>query len=315
MNKIRIIYMGTPDFATATLEMLHHHPLIDIVQVVSMPDRPAGRGQDLKSPAVIEYAKNNKIPFFQTENINHELNWIDQFKNQKIDIIIVLAFAQFLSDKILALPLKGCFNIHTSLLPLYRGAAPIQYALLNGDTLTGVSIQKMVKKMDAGNIVHSNTLTISPFENGGSLSTKLKFLAALTCGEFIDLFLNNKLKNEIQDETKVSFAPTLKKDQGFLDFKKLSTEEALRSIKALDPWPGTFCFLNDKRLKVFFAETYSQKLSPGTISTAQGVLSVGCTNGSLRLTDIQWEGKKRSSDIDFINGIRFELNLTSLTKD
>ncbi|MCE3014018.1 MAG: methionyl-tRNA formyltransferase, partial [Proteobacteria bacterium] len=155
MKKLKTLFFGTPDFSVATLELLQHHPLIELLGVVSMPDRPAGRGQELKSPEVINYAKNIKIPFFQTENINKEEALLETWKNEKVDLIIVLAFAQFLGSKVLQLPLLGCFNIHTSLLPKYRGAAPIQYALWNGDTETGVSIQRMVKKMDAGNIVVS----------------------------------------------------------------------------------------------------------------------------------------------------------------
>ena len=174
MKKLKTIFMGTPDICLPTLGELNKNSSIELVEVVSMPDRPAGRGQNLKSPDVIEYCKSHNINFFQTANINLENEKIDVWKKQKIDLIIVFAFAQFLGQKILTLPLSGCFNIHTSLLPKYRGAAPIQHALINGETKTGVSIQKMIKKMDAGDIAHSEEVEISSEETGVTLYEKLK---------------------------------------------------------------------------------------------------------------------------------------------
>ena len=152
MKKQRVVFCGTPDFSVPTLELLHNHPLIEVAYVVTMPDRPKGRGQQLHSPPVAEFAKQNKIPLFQTANINKENDFLNQLKREKIDFLMVLAFAQFLSDRVLNIPKLGCFNIHTSLLPKYRGAAPIQYALLNGDCVTGVSIQKITSKLDAGDV-------------------------------------------------------------------------------------------------------------------------------------------------------------------
>lgn len=146
MKKLKTIFFGTPDFSIPALETLFSHPNVEITKVISMPDRPSGRGKLLHSPPIIDYCKNNKIPFLQTENINQETDFIEQIKKDKVDLFIVLAFAQFLKNELLDIPLFGAFNIHTSLLPKYRGAAPIQYALLNHDKKTGVSIQKMVKK-------------------------------------------------------------------------------------------------------------------------------------------------------------------------
>jgi methionyl-tRNA formyltransferase len=216
MKKFRVAFCGTPDFSVPTLDMLFNHPHVDLVKVISMPDRPAGRGMELKSPEVIEYAKAKKIPFFQTENINREPEMIKELKSLDLDFVVVLAFAQFLGSDMLNMGKLGCFNIHTSVLPKYRGAAPIQYALLNGDTETGVSIQKMVKKMDAGDLVHFHTVAIAPTENGGQLYTRLKFQAALAMNDLIVKLLDNKVTYTAQDESKVSFAPTLKKEDGLL---------------------------------------------------------------------------------------------------
>ena len=307
MKKFRVAFCGTPDFAVPALDMLANHPHIELVHVISMPDRPAGRGMELKSPEVIEYAKAKKIKFFQTENINKEPDFLKQLKSENLDFIVVLAFAQFLGSEMLNMATLGCFNIHTSILPKYRGAAPIQYALLHGDSETGVSIQKMVKKMDAGELVHFQTLSIAPTENGAQLYTRLKYQAALALNDLIKKIIDNKVTFTAQDETKVSFAPTLKKEDGLLKFSTKSTTEILNLIRALDPWPGTYCFLNGKRLKVLLAESYHSKVAPGVAKNDMGSLVIGCLDGALRLSEIQLEGKKACSDRELLNGIKTEI--------
>lgn len=310
MKKLRVAFCGTPDFSVPTLDLLAHHPHIELVKVISMPDRPAGRGMELKSPEVIEFARLNKIPFFQTENINKEPAFLKELKELDIDFVVVLAFAQFLGSEMLNLGKMGCFNIHTSILPKYRGAAPIQYALWNGDSETGVSIQKMVKKMDAGDLVHFHTVKIAPTETGGQLYTRLKFQAALAMNDFITKILNNEVIYTPQDESQVSFAPTLKKEDGLLNFEEKTVAQILNLIRALDPWPGTYCFLNGKRLKVLEAEKYHAKLPAGKAQNDMGSLVVGCLDGSLRLTQIQLEGKKACSDRELLNGLKSEITLT-----
>ncbi len=310
MRKFRVAFCGTPDFSVPTLEVLSTHPRIDLLKVISMPDRPAGRGMELKSPEVIEFAKVKKIPFFQTANINREPEMVRELKALELDFIVVLAFAQFLGEEILNLAKQGCFNIHTSILPKYRGAAPIQYALLHGDHETGVSIQRMVKKMDAGDLGHFQTVSISATETGGQLFTRLKFQAALSMNDFIHKLLANDVTYTPQDEGKVSFAPTLKKDDGQLLFAQKSVAQILNQIRALDPWPGTYCFLNGKRLKVLSAEVYHTKIPPGVAQSDLGSLVVGCRDGALRLSEVQLEGKKACSDRELLNGIKTDLTLT-----
>ncbi len=310
-SSFKVVFFGTPDFSVPSLELLHNHPLIDLRYVVSMPDRPAGRGQQLKSPPVIEFAKSNKIPFFQTENINKEQEFLKTLEDDNIDFIVVLAFAQFLGSKILNLPKNGCFNIHTSLLPKYRGAAPIQYALLNGDTSTGVSIQKMVKKMDAGNIVHSSPVDIDEYETGGQLYTKLKFQAALSLSELIKKLKDGSVTEVEQDESLVSFAPTLKKNDGHLNFAQDSFEVINNKVRALKPWPGTYCFFNNKRLKIIEVESYPQEnLKPGELSLDKKMFLIGSKDRTIRVRLLQLEGKKACSDSDFANGILNNKNIT-----
>ena len=250
MKKLRLAYFGTPDFAVPVLDLLHSHPHVEVALVVSMPDRKAGRGQKLQKPPVAQFAQDNKIPLLQTPNINKEPEFIKSIKDNQIDLVIVLAFAQFLGTPILEAPKLGCFNIHTSLLPSYRGAAPIQHALLNGDSNTGVSIQKMVKKMDAGDIVLSDEVSISNTETLNQLYTRLKYQAALSANSFIEYVLKGDLSFKPQDETKVTFAPTLKREDGLLDFSNMRTSDIKNKVRAFNPWPGTYCFLGKKRLRI-----------------------------------------------------------------
>lgn len=304
MKKLNVIFCGTPDFSVPTLELLDQHPHINIVGVITMPDRPAGRGQELKSPPVAEYAKQHRLPLYQVENINREESVLLELETKKVDFILVLAFAQFLGSRVLTMPKLGCFNIHTSILPKYRGAAPIQYALLNGDKTTGVSIQRMVKEMDAGDLVHFHELPIADTETGGQLYTRLKFQAALSTNTLIDLILKNRLVFTPQDPKGVSFAPTLKKEDGLIDFKSSSSNKIHNQIRALDPWPGTYCFLNNQRLKVYEVEQLSRSLKPGETSIEHGHLAVGTLDGVLRLSSVQVEGKKICTDTELLNGLK-----------
>lgn len=304
MKKLNVAFCGTPDFSVPTLEMLFNHPHINLCAVITMPDRPVGRGLELKSPPVAEFAKEHKIPLFQVENINREEEFLLKLDSMKLDFILVLAFAQFLGSRVLNMPRMGCFNIHTSILPRYRGAAPIQYALLNGDTTTGVSIQKMVKEMDAGDLVHFFELPISDSENGGQLYTRLKFQAALSTNILISDILNNQLSFSPQDNSKVSFAPTLKKEDGHLNFKESSADKIHNQVRALDPWPGTYCFLGKQRLKILQIERLDKSITPGHVETNHGMIIVGTTTKALRLNLVQLEGKKVCSDTELLNGLK-----------
>ena len=232
-------------------------------------------------------------------------DFLDQLEKEDIDFFVVLAFAQFLGKRVLELPKIACFNIHTSLLPKYRGAAPIQYALLNGDKTTGVSIQKMVKKMDAGDLVKECEIPVSHSETGGQLYTRLKFQAALTLNNLISDILNDNVSTKVQNEDEVSFAPTLKKEDGHINFHDDSFITIWNKVRALKPWPGTYAFLNDKRLKIIEIKEYpSLKVSPGQVVLKDKKLLVGCADKTIRLSYVQLEGKKPSSDTELANGLQ-----------
>lgn len=304
MRKFKVVFCGTPDFSLPSLELLFNHPLVDIIGVVTMPDRPAGRGNTLQSPPVAEFAKAHKLPLVQTENINQEDVFLADMTKQGVDFFIVLAFAQFLSNKILELPKLGCFNIHTSQLPRHRGAAPIQYALLSGDEESGVSIQKMVKKMDAGDVAINHPVPVHKYETGGLLYTRLKFACSEALVELIDNLSTNNVKFTPQDESLVTFAPTLSRENGKIDFQNQTAQEIERKSRALYPWPGTWTILNGKRLKVLSLSESTLKANPGEVNLDQGTLIVGCKTGSVRLDSIQLEGKKPCTDSDYLNGLK-----------
>ncbi|OFZ25187.1 MAG: methionyl-tRNA formyltransferase [Bdellovibrionales bacterium RIFOXYB1_FULL_37_110] len=305
MEKLKTIFLGTPDFATPSLEILFNHPLIDLRYVVTMPDRKSGRGQQLHSPPVALFARENKISLIQTSSINTEKDILQKFKAEKIDLAIVLAFSQFLSPELLNIPRLGCYNIHTSLLPKYRGAAPIQYALLKGDSITGVSIFKIVKKMDAGDIALAQAVSIEDNENYAELYSKLKFQSALSLNTFIRKIYTGNLTWQPQDESQISFAPTLKKEDGFIDFKNESQIKINNKVRALIPWPGCYFFINEHRYKLLEIEISSKSLMPGTLYTDLGQLLVGCAdNKSIRLKSIQREGKNITSDLSLINAFK-----------
>jgi methionyl-tRNA formyltransferase len=301
--KYNTIFFGTPEFSIPTLKMIYENPAINLCLIVSMPDRPAGRGQQLKSPPAIEYAKSQNISFLQTENINKDENLLAFLHKTQIDIFIVLAFAQFFGEKLLSVPAKGCFNIHTSLLPKYRGAAPIHYAILNNDKTTGASIQKMVKKMDAGDIAHENEIEILPRETTVGLSEKLSSLAATTLNQFIDKLIHDKIVYKNQNETNVSFAPSIPKEDGRIFFSNYSAFELDCRIRAFESHPGCFCFLNGLRLKIYKLQISEICLTPGELKIIQGQMYVGTKDFAVHLTEVQLEGKKRCNDIELINGL------------
>jgi len=307
MKKYKVVFFGTPDFSVASLKALTEIDNIEIVQVISMPDRPAGRGNKLQSPAVINFAKENDLNFFQTSNINKESSFLEELKSLNIDFFVVIAFAQFLGAKLLNIPRLGAFNIHTSLLPKYRGAAPIQYALLNGDTKTGVTIQKMVKKMDAGDIVYSHEVDIEPNETCDLLFKKLEDQASVGLVKFIESLTttNEEITYTPQDESCVSFAPTIQKQDGLINPITTSAQEIYNTYRAYFPWPGIYLYTDDsKRLKIIKLTPVDIFVDCAQFSYETGKLLLGTKEGTLHLEVVQLDGKKAVSDKDFINTLK-----------
>lgn len=307
MTKYNVAFCGTPDICLSTIEALLDHPLVNLKRIISMPSRPAGRGMKLIDPEVVKFANSKNIPVSQTANLNADEELIAILKNKEIDFLVVFAFAQFLKQATLDLPKLGCLNIHTSLLPQYRGAAPIQYAIKDGLKETGVTIQKMVLKMDAGNILYQKKINIEESETTLSLTSKLKKLSAEAITEFFYAFEQSEITETAQDESQVSFAPTIKKPEAYLDFTQNTAIDALNKIKAFNPWPFVQVLLNGKRFKIKEAKLSSKNMNiePGHLVIKDKKIYIGCQDQSIELLVGQMEGKPARSSQELINGFNF----------
>ena len=217
MKKLNTIFMGNPEFCLAALESLHSNEHINLLAICGGLDKKSGRGHKLASPPTIEFAKKNQVHFIQAENINKSEIFFSFLENTNIDLIVVFAFSHFLGKRILEAPKLGCFNIHTSILPKYRGSSPIHYALLNGDKETGITVQKMVKKMDAGDILISHPIKIDENDDFFSLAEKMQREIPEIITSFCQTVSNPPLKYLQQNESEVTYAPLINKEDGLID--------------------------------------------------------------------------------------------------
>ena len=302
MKKLNTIFMGNPEFCLSALKTLEHNKHINLVLICGGLDKKIGRGQKVSSPPTIKFAKENETPYIQSENINKSDEFFEKVKDQKIDLIVVFAFSHFLSSKILEIPQLGSFNVHTSLLPKYRGSSPIHYSLLNGDKETGVTIQKMVKKMDAGDIFISKKIDIFEDDDYISLCKKFEFELPALINDFSHKVSADQIYLTPQDENHATFAPLIRKEQGQInpcsdDFITLKNK-----LRAFSFWPGVFCFLNHQRFKIHAIELSPKNIPQNDVEISHHGLLIGLKEQTIRLKKIQPPGKKPMSDHDFING-------------
>lgn len=299
---LRIIFMGTPDFAAATLKALIDGP-DEVVAVVTQPDRAKGRGKKLTPPPTKILAEAAGIPVLQPTKIKTE-DFRNGLLSYQPDLMVVTAYGRILPKALLELPPLGCINVHGSLLPKYRGAAPIQWAVINGEAETGVTIIQMDAGMDTGDMLLRVKIAISLDETAGSLFDKLADLGSATLLTAIQGLQEGTIIPIPQDHSLATVAPMLKKDDGLIDWHK-DAQEIERLIRGLDPWPSAFCFLNGKRLRLFKPEVLHQDSNqpPGTVLQAdkRGVL-VACGRNTLLTKEIQPAGKKRMAVESFLCG-------------
>jgi methionyl-tRNA formyltransferase len=292
-KSFRIIFMGTPDFAVPAL-----HKLLDgpdkVVAVVTQPDRPKGRGKKLSAPPVKVAAEQAGIPVLQPTKIRTE-EFINILKSYSPDLIVVAAFGRILPASILELPRLGCINIHGSLLPRHRGAAPIQWAIIKGDQQAGVTIMQMDAGMDTGEILLRAAIPVVEDETAGSLFHKLAELGGNTLLQALDLLRQDKLNPHKPDHTLATESPPLTKEDGRLDWNRPAAE-LHRLIRGLDPWPGAYSFVAGQRFRFFAPEIVHKECRQpaGTLILAdhQGLL-ITTAQDSLLIKEIQPEGKKR----------------------
>lgn len=321
---MKIIFMGTPDFSVGTLEALLSAGH-EVALAVTQPDKPKGRGKAMQFSAVKEAALAHGIEVYQPRRVREEA-CIEYLRGYEADIIVVVAFGQILPGEILEMPRYGCVNVHASLLPKYRGAAPIQWAVINGETVTGVTTMRMDEGLDTGDMILKEEVALAPEETGGSLFGRLAIVGARLCVKTLEAIENGTAVYTPQDHALATHTKIIKKQLGEIDWKK-SAQEIERLTRGLNPWPSAYTYLNGKTLKIWRASVVGQEdadkgkeglvqlqepegaeqMEPGCIvEVTKDSLTVQTGQGRLQLLEVQLEGKKRMSVDAFLRGFQIE---------
>ena len=297
---MKVVFMGTPDFSVPALEKIAQNHQVQAV--VTQQDRPKGRGHKMQYTPVKEKALELNIPVFQPEKVKNP-EFVDILKEMNPDVIVVIAFGQILSKEILDLPKYGCINVHASLLPEYRGAAPIQWAVIDGKKESGVTTMYMAEGLDTGDIIDKKVIELDKKETGGSLFDRLSLIGGDLILETLKHLEDGTAKRIPQDDEKSSYAGKITKELGHIDFTK-SAVEIEQLIRGLNPWPSAFTHVDDKTLKIWDAEVIDEpvKEEPGTIISTNKTLKVATGNGYLDIKELQLAGKKRMDIVSFLNG-------------
>ncbi|MBM2658834.1 methionyl-tRNA formyltransferase [Staphylococcus pseudoxylosus] len=302
----KIIFMGTPDFSTKVLEMLiaEHN----VIAVVTQPDRPVGRKRTLTPPPVKEVAVKHGLPVYQPEKLAQSED-LEKLIALDADLIVTAAFGQILPESLLNAPKLGAINVHASLLPKYRGGAPIHQAIIDGQKETGISIMYMVKKLDAGDIISQRAIAIEDQDDVGSMHDKLSFLGADLLKETLPSIINGTNQRIEQNEDKATFASNISRDQEKIDWSQ-SAEAIYNQIRGLSPWPVAYTNMDDGNLKVYASRIEQGKTGePGTIieTTKKAIIVATGSGDAIALTDIQVAGKKRMLTANYLSGVQTSL--------
>lgn len=305
--KHRIVFMGTPDFAVPILQILAAEQY-QLVGVITQPDRPKGRKRILSPPPVKEAAIRLGIPVFQPERIREE-EAVQQFVDLNPDLVVTAAYGQILPESILQQPKFGCINVHASLLPKYRGGAPIHWALINGEKETGITIMYMAKEMDAGDILAQRSIPIAKDDHVGSLHDRLSLLGAEMIKEILPAIFKGEVKAIPQDHQQATYAYNIRPEDEWIDWNR-SADEIYNHVRGLYPWPVASTSWNKKRVKIWWAETSDENASasPGTIlqMEAEGIL-VATKKGTIRIKELQLAGRKRMLVHEFLSGAKMKV--------
>jgi methionyl-tRNA formyltransferase len=300
-----LIFCGTPQFAVPTLEKL-----VDagfrVHLVVTQPDRPKGRGLELVSSPVKQSAKKLNLPITQPDRIKTNDAFRAQLAALQPDAIIVVGYGRIIPQWMLDLPPLGNLNLHASLLPKYRGAAPIQWAIANGETVTGVTTMRIDAGLDTGDILQQHELAIAPNDTAETLAPRLAAIGADLMVETLRGLQAGSIRQRPQDNSKATLAPILKKEDGLVDFSR-SASDILNRIRGFQPWPGAYTKFRGKTLQIIHARPTIDAVPPAELRADSNRLLVGCAhNTSLELLELQLEGKRRTSAADFVRGYRPE---------
>lgn len=308
MEKLRIIFMGTPEFAVGILDTIIKNNY-DVVGVITAADKPAGRGQKIKYSAVKEYALENNLTLLQPTNLKDE-GFLAELKALNANLQIVVAF-RMLPKVVWEMPSSGTFNLHASLLPNYRGAAPINWAIINGETKTGVTTFFIDDKIDTGAMILNSEIAIDPAENAGHLHDRLMLLGSQTVVDTLQVIEKGNVITTIQeDNAEIKTAYKLNKENCKIDWTK-SGEEINNLIRGLSPYPAAWCFLNDKNeelsIKIYEAKLVSEPHSyeAGSLISSKKEIKIAIKEGFIQLLSLQLPGKKRMQVAELLNGITF----------
>jgi methionyl-tRNA formyltransferase len=297
-NHMRVVFMGTPEFAIPTFEGLIESG-VRIVGVFTQPDRPKGRGRKLEASPVKQLALEHDLPVFQPQRLRAP-EAVKQVRDLKPELIVVVAYGQILPQEVLDIPKYGCINVHASLLPRHRGAAPINKALVDGDPMTGVTTMQMDVGLDTGDMLVKKSLSIFPNENAGDLHDRLAHLGREAMEETLARLCAGTLSAQKQDDSRSSYAPMLKKEDGLIDWSKPALS-IHNQVRGLYPWPGAFTHLNGEVLKVADTRVVDGSGTPGEVlKTEDSGVVVACGEGALQVRKLQLPGKKMLPAADFL---------------
>ena len=302
---MRIVFMGTPDFSVPTLETLiaFRH---EVIGVVTQPDKPKGRGKEIQMSPVKECALAHNIPVYQPVRAREEA-FVDEMRALNPDVMVVIAFGQILSQELLDLPKFGCVNIHASLLPKYRGASPIQWAVINGDEETGITTMQMAAGMDTGDILETAVIKLDEKETGGSLFDRLSLMGGDLILSTLDGLEAGTIQAVPQDDAQATYVKKIPKSMGEIDWT-MSAAAIERLVRGLNPWPSAYTHWNGKMLKIWEAEVLPQSAcgeakAPATVLEADhDTLTLQTGDGVLKICSLQLEGKKRMDVASFLRG-------------
>ena len=302
----KIIFMGTPDFSTKVLEMLIAEH--DVIAVVTQPDRPVGRKKVMTPPPVKKVALEHDIKIYQPEKLKDSAE-LEELLTLDADLIVTAAFGQLLPESLLNAPRLGAINVHASLLPKYRGGAPIHQAIIDGEEKTGITIMYMVKKLDAGNIISQKAINIEEDDNVGTMHDKLSFLGADLLKDTLPSIVNETNDSIPQDDSEATFASNISREDERINWNQ-SAQDIHNHIRGLSPWPVAYTTMDDKNLKLYSSHIISGKNgNPGKIiETTKKAIIIGTgSNDAIALTDMQLAGKKRMLVANYLSGVQESL--------
>lgn len=299
---MKVVFMGTPDFAVPTLKrLIEEH---EVIAVFTQPDKPKGRGQKMQFTPVKEVAVEQNIPVYQPTRLKKEPEYIEKLKELNPDVCVVVAYGQILPKEVLDIPKYGCINVHASLLPELRGAAPINWAIINGNRVTGITIMQMDVGLDTGDMLLKAEVEILDSDTAGSLHDKLMLVGAELLIETLKKVESGEIIPQKQDDSLSSYAPMMDKNLGHIDWSK-DARDVFNLIRGVTPWPGAYCYYQDKMIKIWKCEIIDDEKNYDAgkiIKVDKDGIKVACSKGIIVIKELQEQGGKRMDASTYLNG-------------